>query len=56
VTLKIFERRGWVKVVDRRLVDDVLDAIAAAWTADRIARGEAEVITDPAQTEIALYV
>lgn len=41
---------------DRAAVDDVLDAIAAAWTADRIARGEAEVITDPAQTEIALYV
>jgi predicted RNase H-like nuclease len=28
-------------------VDDVLDALAAAWSADRIARGEAESLPDP---------
>lgn len=41
---------------DRAAVDDVLDAIAAAWTAGRIARREAEVLVDPSQVGIALYL
>jgi predicted RNase H-like nuclease len=28
-------------------LDDVLDAAAAAWSADRLARGEAEPLPDP---------
>ena len=31
--------------------DDVLDALAAAWTARRIARGEAVVLGDPDQRD-----
>lgn len=35
-------------------VDDVLDAAAAAWSAARVARGEAEVLGDPTELDAAL--
>ncbi len=41
---------------DMVAVDDVLDAVAAAWTAARIARGEAEILTAASQTGISLHL
>ncbi len=36
----------------RRVAIDVLDAAAVAWTARRIAAGQAEVVPDPPQTDV----
>ncbi len=36
----------------RRIAIDVLDAAAVAWTARRIAAGQAEVVPDPPQTDV----
>jgi predicted RNase H-like nuclease len=36
----------------RRVAVDVLDAAAVAWTARRIAAGQAEVVPDPPQTDV----
>ena len=36
----------------RRVAVDVVDAAAVAWTARRIAAGQAEVVPDPPQTDV----
>lgn len=46
---------GALPGLERAAVDDVVDAVAAAWTAHRVALEQARVVRDPEQPESALY-
>lgn len=46
---------GALPGLERAGVDDVVDAVAAAWTARRVVRGEVAIVTDAGQPGIAIH-